>query len=122
MMEGEDWIFVERFRLPLRIGCERSERAHPQNVALDLRFAVDTRAAARSGKLSDTVCYLQVTEVLAELAHRSEWPLLEQFAEEALALLFARFPAAAQIEMRISKFVVAHTDGVGLRVLRSRKL
>jgi dihydroneopterin aldolase len=115
-----DYIIANGIALSCRIGWPEEERLFPQRLLVSLRMGVDTRAAARSLRLEDSVCYLQVCDALREFAASRTWVLVEELAESAVELLFERFPLIESVNMVIQKFVLPGVEWTGVEITRER--
>lgn len=115
-----DRILIRGLKLPVRIGCLPGERDLPQVLGVSLDISVFPNAAIKTGSPDDTVCYKTVCDCLRQLADDNEWPLLEQFAEDSVKLIFERFTAASGIRMEVRKFVIPGTDWVAVEINRER--
>jgi dihydroneopterin aldolase len=70
--------------LHLRLGCEESERARPQEVrvSIEIRFS-SPPAATESDRLTDTVCYARLSEALRAHCEAREYRLIERVGLDA---------------------------------------
>jgi 7,8-dihydroneopterin aldolase/epimerase/oxygenase len=98
-----DWIRVDSFELDCIFGIWPAERLKEQKVRLDLALGVDTRDAAHSGRVSQTVRYDVVVEQLAEMLRFRRYLLIEVATEELCAMIFASHALVKQIRIRIEK-------------------
>lgn len=119
-MEQVSKVLIRRLRLPVKIGCEPSEREFPQVIEFDIDIVLKHSRASTSGFLGDTVCYKQTVDVLAELVRRENFPLLEQLAAGAAQQIFETFPAADSVRLLLRKFVVPHAEWVGYETIQFR--
>ncbi len=85
------------------IGIHPHERETEQPVILELEVEQDFAAAAASDDFTHTSDYTAMAEQLTELARRQQFQLLETFAEEAAAMLFANFSAISSLRLEIRK-------------------
>jgi dihydroneopterin aldolase len=117
-----DRIVIERLEFQGRCGITAEERRHPQRMAVDLELDCETRSAAGSDLLGDTVDYATVVERIVELGGREISALLESLAEKMLSMLFTEFPIS-RVRLWLRKLTppLAHTTGsVGIKVDRGR--
>lgn len=98
-----DWIRIHGFELDCILGIWPHERVREQRVRLELSLGVDTRRAARSGRVGHTVRYDIVADQLAAMLHFRRYQLIEVAAEELAAMLLAIYPAIQQVRLRIEK-------------------
>lgn len=115
-----DWVRISALKVPIRIGCEASEREHYQQIEVDLAIALDSSRAAESGMLEHTVCYLTVAMRVLELSRSQSWALLEQFADACAKTILEHFPAAQGVCCTLRKFVIPAAHSVGLEIWRVR--
>lgn len=81
-----DCIGLEDVLLQVYIGARREEREISQPVRLDLKMEYDTRKAAQSGNLKDTLNYETVYQKIQELIAVRRYILLETFCEHVADL------------------------------------
>lgn len=93
-----DWVSLSKLRLQAVIGVYPHERLHPQPVDIDLAMQLNTRAAAVSLNLSQSIDYAKVARDLRLLLQGASFHLLETAAEAVAALLLAPFPDRARPE------------------------
>jgi dihydroneopterin aldolase len=91
-------------RLSIRLGCSDEERAHPQDVDLDLaiRFPAPP-SACETDELKDTVCYAELLDAARTHCQGREFRLLEKLASELLARLRREVPPGAELWLRVTK-------------------
>ena len=112
-----DRIVIERLEFQGRCGITAGERRQPQPMAVDLELDCETRSAAGSDHLEDTVDYAAVVERIVDLGGREICALLENLAEKMLTMLFTEFPISrARLWLRKLVPPIAHTTGsVGIQ-------
>jgi dihydroneopterin aldolase len=119
---GRDLIEVHGIRARGHHGVLDSERVTGQPFIADVILAVDTRRAARSDDLGDTVDYSQVAQaVYAELSGEPV-DLIETLAER-IAARCLEFTAVQAVEIALHKPeapVGVPASDVVLRILRER--
>jgi len=76
-----DKIIVQAIDCSAAIGVSSEERAMKQRLSVDVEVSTDTRAAARTDSLRDTLDYGVIAGLVVELAGRREYHLLETLAE-----------------------------------------
>jgi dihydroneopterin aldolase len=93
------------------VGLFDFERNTPQPVELDVTLHLDTRLAARGGRLVNTVDYARVLGELRFILVAGRFRLLESAAEAVAAWLLAEpsqdvlRPQVEEVEVRLSKLV-----------------
>lgn len=98
-----DWIRIHAFELDCIVGVWPHERVREQRLRLDLALGLDTRQAARSGRIAQTVRYDIVANQLAAMLHFRKYQLLEVAAEELAATLLAIHGAVECVRLRLEK-------------------
>jgi dihydroneopterin aldolase len=120
---GRDLIEVRGIRARGHHGVLESERLTGQPFIADVTIAVDTRCAAGSDDLDDTVDYSQVAQAVhAELAGEPV-DLIETLAERIAARCLA-FPGVQAVEISLHKPeapVGVPASDVVLRIVRERE-
>ena len=76
----EDMIHIRDLTLPCIIGTNAEERVRPQTVVINITLYTDTRRAADSDALSDTVNYRTLKKNVIALVKQSSFFLLERLA------------------------------------------
>jgi 7,8-dihydroneopterin aldolase/epimerase/oxygenase len=97
-----DKIILSGVSLECRIGVPDAERSRPQQILVDLEIDVDTRSAAATDDINDTINYSKVLDRLEELADTSEFRLIETLAGR-IAECVLRFPLATGVLLRLRK-------------------
>lgn len=98
----EDIISVRGLLLRTVIGVNPEERRGPQNVILHLWLYTDTRAAAASDDLSDTVDYSAVVDDITAFVQGNEFWLIERLAA-AVAQRCLRLTGVNRVRVRVEK-------------------
>lgn len=81
--------------MPCRVGVPTEERAHPQELVLDISLRTDLRAAAFSEKIEETIDYAKVLDLIHFVAGAREWVLIESLAEAICGAILRQFPVAS---------------------------
>ncbi len=104
------------------IGAFDEERLRRQPLRLNISMRCDIGAAAASDRLTQTVNYAEVAELLTGLAEEGRFHLIETFADRATGEILARFPAVQQIELEVEKpQAIPAADCAFVRVCRERQ-
>jgi FolB domain-containing protein len=115
-----DRIEVRDLRVHAVVGVLPREREVPQEVRIDLTLWTDTRAAAASDDLADTVDYAALAERVAERTRGLRALLIERLAGE-LALLCLEDPRVERARVAVRKPSALTAAGwVGVTVERAR--
>lgn len=117
-----DQIFINALELELKIGCTAEERIEAQRVELDATIDVFSSTAAKTKDLTDTVCYLTLSNLYKEITETSEWVLIEELLESLANESLSRYSAIQAIRLEARKFVVPNTKSVGVRIFRDRNV
>ena len=91
-------------------GVSEAERKIGQRYRIDIELGVDTRAAAVSDAVEDTVHYGMVHDVAVAGLRSRPFNLLESAADRIATVLLQQFPAQ-RITVRLSK-LLPPIDGV----------
>jgi len=119
---GRDLIEVHGIRARGHHGVLESERITGQPFIADVTLAVDTRQAAGSDDLADTVDYSQVAQAVHAELCGPPVDLIEVLAERIAARCLA-FPGVSAVEIALHKPeapVGVPASDVVLRILRER--
>ncbi|MAJ58688.1 MAG: dihydroneopterin aldolase [bacterium TMED88] len=120
--EAQDEILIQGIRIPCALGVTATERKMRRPVLVDLELGLDLERAGITDRLSDTVDYGAVYQVVEEVANQRDYRLVESLCEEIIEAIFDAFPVD-EIQITARKFAplagsVEHT-GVRLRRYRS---
>lgn len=119
-----DRVSLRGVRAHGRHGWHAAEREHGQEFVVDVTLLLDTRAAAASDQLSDTVDYSALAARVAALVQGEPVLLLETLAH-GIAAECLRDTRAAAVEVTVHKPHAAlgvPFDDVSVTVSRSRAL
>ncbi len=98
-----DWVRIHRLELDCIVGLYPHERVREQPILLDVEMQVDTRQAARSGRIAHTVAYDLVAAQLFELLKFRRYRLIEMAAEELSGMLLGIHPLVQMVRLSIEK-------------------
>lgn len=98
-----DWVRIHRLELDCIVGLYPYERIREQPILLDVEMQVDTRQAARSGRIAQTVAYDLVAAQLVELLKFRRYRLIEMAAEELSSMLLGIHPLVEMVRLSIEK-------------------
>lgn len=98
-----DRIYLHEMVFEGRHGVTEEERAHPQQIEVDLDLLLDLARAGRSDDLADTVDYADVFVVCRDIVERRSFHLLEGIAEAIAGAVLAGFPRVESISVRVKK-------------------
>lgn len=116
-----DQVCIEGLAADAIIGIHEWERRQKQAVRIDLALQLDTRAAAASDAIGDTVNYGDIARLVTDLVADSRFNLIEALAETiANAVLEAANVHSVTVTVH-KPGAVANADDVKVRIERSRR-
>ena len=118
-MKTERIIGIQGLEIMARIGVPDAERAEPQRLLLDLRFAASDQPERLNDDLSLTVDYAAVSLRVIEIVNEYPRKLIETLADELTERLLAEY-SLRWIELTIRKFILPQTEWVSVTVRRMR--
>ncbi len=115
-----DRIEIKGLMVRAILGINDDERVNRQNVVIHLTMFADTRQAAASDDINDTVNYRSVAKEVIALAESSEYFLVETLAQQIANLCFK--------DERVQKVIVSvekpdalrFAESVGVTIERER--
>lgn len=115
---GKDVIFLHALHVEAVVGVFSWERHIKQGVVIDLDLYTDTRAAAQSDLLEDSLDYKSIAKRVRELAGSAHFRLVESLAEAIASSILKEFPVS-RLRLRIDKrSAVRGARGVGVEIVR----
>jgi dihydroneopterin aldolase/D-erythro-7,8-dihydroneopterin triphosphate epimerase len=102
MAQQADIIHVRDLLLRCVIGVFDRERHHRQDVLINLALHTDTRRAAESDALADTVDYVDLRDQLCQYVEGSSFHLIEALAE-GIAQICLRNPLVKCVDVTVDK-------------------
>lgn len=116
-----DIIFINDLEIETVIGIYDWERKIRQTVCLNLEMNADTRQAALTDRIDDTLDYKAVAKRLIGFVEHSEFELIETLAERCAEIVLAEFPVQ-WLRLRLDKpGAVRGSKSVGIRIERGRR-
>ncbi|MEL7536061.1 MAG: dihydroneopterin aldolase [Pseudomonadota bacterium] len=97
-----DRIFIETFAVEAVIGIWEWERRITQRIEISLEMAYDTRAAALSDDVADTLNYKAVADGVAALTKEGKFKLVEALAGAIAAYVLDNY-TVPWVRVRVSK-------------------
>lgn len=98
-----DEIHVRGLVLQCIVGIHAHERVNEQPLCINLTLGLDTREAARTGKISRTVHYGDVAEQVSALLRFRRYRLLEAAAEEIAWMLLGIHSRLEWVKVQVEK-------------------
>ncbi len=115
-----DSVFIRDLRVETVVGIYDWERRIRQSVSLDLDMGTDIQAAAKSGRIEDTLDYKAVAKRVAQFVSQQKFQLVETLAEKVAALILDEFNIQ-QVKVTVHKpGAVSGSKSVGVSIERSR--
>ncbi len=115
-------IGIKGMRFYAHHGCFEQERAIGTHFIVDIGFVTDTARAEHSDRISDTVSYLDVYQVVkAEMDVPSN--LLEHVARRICDAVLAAFPSVDSVDVEVHKMnppLGGQMDSVSVKLSATR--
>lgn len=116
-----DTIFIRGLQVETIIGIYDWERTLVRPLIFDLELGTDTREAAASDRMRDSIDYAAVGQAVRDIALNLKPQLLETLAETIARALFNQFPILS-LRLSIDKpGAIPDVKGVGVRIDRRRE-
>lgn len=117
-----DTIFLHDLRVETIIGIYDWERETRQTVRIDLDMAADTRRAAETDDILDTLDYKHVSKRITAFVANSRFQLIESLAEAIAAILRGEEFGIAWVRVTVNKLdAVRGTSEVGVIIERGAR-
>lgn len=117
----DDVILLQGIQVPAALGVTAAERRVRRPVLLDLEVARDLRRAGRSDRISDTVHYRHIFEVVEDVAGHQEHKLVEALGQRIADAVLAKFDVdAVTVTVRKPTPIAGVLQYAGVRVTRRR--
>lgn len=120
-----DEIFLEAVRFYAYHGVNPEERVQGQRFVVDIRLAIDLRAAGVTDDLTQTVNYSAVYKRVKAIVEGPPRNLIEALAEDIASAILTDFPATTAVTVTVRKPEVAlkgaMLDAAGVRLHRTRE-
>lgn len=115
-----DRIEIRDLLLRCIIGINESERQNKQDILVNIIMWTDTRAAAASDAIGDTVNYRTVTKDVIAYVENSEHYLVERLVER-IAGICLRAAHVHQVQVSVEKpGALRFARSVGVTITRTR--
>ncbi len=112
-----DYIHIEKLECRAHVGVPFAERRKRQTIHLDIALGCDLKKAGKRDDVRATVDYAAVAASVKKFVESGSFCLVEAIAEKVAELILARF-ALKEVRVRVRKFSVPGTAGVGVEILR----
>lgn len=116
-------ILIEALPFSGPHGWYEYERAEGCHFTLDAVLTLNTRRAAATDRLADTIDYVDIARCLLAVGEGPSVHLVERLAERMMGALFDAFPTIEAVDLTVRKLrppVPGAPAAVGVRVARHR--
>jgi len=117
MKLGKRVIEVRGLEINARVGVPDEERAMPQRLLLDLRFAAIDQPADLGDDIAGTIDYFELTRRMIECAGERPRKLIETMADELADRLMTDYPLR-WVEITVRKFILPDAEWVSVSIRR----
>ena len=97
-------LFVKDLELNCIIGCSEHERHHPRQLLVDLAMDIADCTALHTDKLTDTVDYAVLADILIAKTAETRFFLIEKLAQFLSDLCLAFDQRIMRLELCLHKF------------------
>ena len=115
----KDYILIEEFKVPCRVGCTEDERAFPQLVTLNITIYTSLKKAAQTDNLRDTIDYAFIIEDIRKLLKEKEFKLLEHLAGEIIKNIF-KLSHIQAAEVQATKTIFSDVGKTGVHLWQEK--
>lgn len=118
-----DRIFLSGMAFEGRHGVTDQERAHEQQIDVDLEVALDLRPAGNADDLEQTVDYGRLYEACRQIVEERSFSLLEGIAEAIATDVLAQHELVERVSVSVRKPGVpidGRVEWAGVAIERSR--
>ena len=95
-------IFLKKLKVQATIGIFEWEQRIKQTVLIDLEMTTDSKIAAASDKLEDTIDYKAIAKQIKTFTEESQFSLIETLAEKIADLIVNDF-GVEKVRVTVSK-------------------
>lgn len=114
-----DRVFIRDISLFGKHGVEPAERLSEQEFRIDISVEFDSRKAAASDDLADTVDYMPFADMIKDVVERNSFYLIERLAE-AIAARILEDSRIQHVEVTVIKPAALTNGTPGVTIVRSR--
>lgn len=119
-MQRLDTIHIDDLLLRTMIGINPEERENLQDVVINVTCYTDTRRAAQSDQIEDTLNYRSITKRITDHVEDSRYRLVETLAASIAQLVLTEFDVE-RVRVRVEKpGAVRFARSVGVEIVRDR--
>lgn len=96
-------IGFKNFEVECIIGCLDFERKSPQKIEIDLRMELQCQKVVQKDAITETIDYMQVSELASNLAKNRKFELIESLAKAIASTCLENYEDAESIWLEIRK-------------------
>lgn len=115
-----DALLLNDLRVTCIIGDLPHERTTPQELSLDMEIYCDTRLAATTDALHDTINYVSVIDAVRQALIATQCKMIERAAQVAIDAAFATDERITAITITLRKPHAIEGVIAGIRIHRQR--
>lgn len=119
-----DKLILKNIKLKGRHGCFAHELKEPTEFWVSMKICLDTRKAAKTDELEDTIDYPAAIAIAEGVIMGESVRLIEKLADKIAERIFFRFAIAKKIEVKVVKRSTSFEeilDEVSVKIKRSRE-
>lgn len=111
-----DTISIAALEVKTHIGVPEEERAKEQSVWISIDMSTDTKKAATSDNIADSIDYDHVIARVEELAAVKR-KTLEAFAEDIATMILKEY-SPSRVHVSVYKKIIPQTESVSVSITR----
>jgi len=117
---GSDWIHLRKLKVRCILGVYPAERSHSRPVVIHLSLECDTRPAAKSDRIENTLNYEFIESDVIALAKKGHFHLIETLAERVADACLV-YPQVRSVRVIVDKpGALPHTKSVAVEITRRK--
>lgn len=117
---GGDWIHLRGVKAQCVLGVHPAERGKERPVWMDISLECDTKRAAKSDRLADTLDYESIESEVVAAAKRGRFRLVEALAESVAAVCLEHPRVSAVRVVAEKPKALPLTQSVAVEILRRK--
>jgi len=120
-----DSIGIKNLEVYLSVGVGKIEREIGQRLRLQIKVFLPLKKAGQTDDLKNTISYVDISNLVRDLARLKEYKLLEHFGERIAEAIFEKFFSVEEVEILVEKRHVPDEGFLGdssfIELFRKRK-
>jgi len=117
---GSDWIHLRKLKVRCVLGVYPAERGHSRSVIINLSLECDTRRAAKSDQIENTLNYELIEIDVIAVAKKGRFRLIETLANR-VADACLDYPQVRSVRVVVDKpGALPHTKSVAVEITRRK--